>query len=114
MIYYVMFLHFLADFVCQTSYTAEKKATSWITLLFHVALYTLVLGLGGTFLQLQTSTLLTFCFVNGLLHLGVDSVTAPLSKKFKDKGDTQKFFWVLGFDQFLHSCCLIWTTSFLN
>ena len=45
-ILYIMFLHWLADFVFQTDEMAKNKSTSWKWLFAHIAMYTSVLFVG--------------------------------------------------------------------
>ncbi|MBM7662340.1 hypothetical protein JOC85_003147 [Bacillus mesophilus] len=39
--------HFIGDFLLQTSWMAQYKATKWIPLLTHVTIYTIVVAIFG-------------------------------------------------------------------
>jgi len=113
MLYYILFVHWISDFVFQSRWMAEGKSSKWIPLVFHIAVY----GFFLTVLLLpfyQYSSVLTFGIINTLAHLLVDSITAPISAKFYKMGNIHAFFCTVGFDQFLHTCCLVFTMGLLK
>lgn len=112
MIYYVLFCHWLCDFILQNPWMATKKAYEWTPLLFHVGVYTLTLGLLLTPFC-QTPDILKFTIINGLAHLTIDSYTAPISARLSLLEDKRYFFWALGADQLLHVSCLTFTIGLL-
>jgi hypothetical protein len=101
---FILFIHFIADFVLQTDAMARNKSTSNKFLLNHVAVYTACLGLFG----------LEFALVNGVAHFAIDWCTSRLSSKMWKAGRTHDFFVVIGFDQFLHMAILISTIELVN
>ncbi len=110
---YLMFCHWVGDFVLQSRYMAENKSRQWIPLLTHVLVYTLVLLVLLLPLVETKFYLYQFVVFNGLLHLFVDSITSKISANFWQKGNTWAFFVTVGFDQFLHAACLLFTGSLL-
>lgn len=44
---YLLIGHLIGDFLLQTTWMAMNKASKWLPLLVHVAVYTLVVGLFG-------------------------------------------------------------------
>jgi nicotinamide riboside transporter PnuC len=44
---YLLIGHLIGDFLLQTSWMAQYKATKWFPLLTHVSIYTLVIALFG-------------------------------------------------------------------
>ena len=44
---YLLIGHLIGDFLLQTSWMAKHKATKWLPLLAHVAVYTLVVSVFG-------------------------------------------------------------------
>lgn len=103
MIYLVLFVHFIADFILQTNKMATNKSTSTKWLTSHILAYTLVMSVFG----------IKFAIVNGLIHYIVDFITSRLTSYFWKKGDRHKFFIVIGLDQFVHTAALIYTMPFL-
>ena len=115
-IVYVMFVHFLGDFVFQSREMATNKSSSLFWLTAHVMMYGCILLVGLTFIGLipgqfpvSQIDLMTYVFANMGLHFMIDFVTSKLSSKFWKNGQTHKFFMVIGFDQFLHFTSLYLT-----
>lgn len=44
---YLLIGHLIGDFLLQTSWMAKHKATKWLPLLAHVAVYTVVVSVSG-------------------------------------------------------------------
>jgi hypothetical protein len=99
----VIWLHFLADFVCQTDKMATRKSydTRWLG--WHCAVYTACLLLLGPW----------YALVNGVLHFGVDYITSRWTSKLWSAGERHWFFVVIGLDQAVHMSCLILTWGLL-
>ena len=89
---YVIWVHWIADFIFQTDKMAMNKSTSWKWLSSHVAVYTLPLFLWGW----------RFALFNGATHLFVDAVTSRATTYLWKKGDRHNFFVVIGLDQAIH------------
>lgn len=107
---YVLFLHFLGDFICQSDWMALNKSKDWHALGVHVLVYTTVLWLGMfKFEQAQG-----FAFLNGIIHFGVDAVTSRITSRLYKANQTHWFFVVIGFDQFIHSAVLLGTLTCLR
>lgn len=115
-----MFLHWLADFVCQSHWMAVNKSKNLMALISHCFTYTFVLWLGGMLLlalELQdaalehmTSVPWTLCAaLNGLLHFIVDCFTSKWTARLWAKNKVHNFFVVVGLDQWIHATCLITT-----
>lgn len=104
---YLLFLHFIADFVCQTSWMAQNKSKNFLALFSHVLTYGLVLFLGTIYFGIDKAFL--FSLVNFGLHLLVDFFTSKATSYLWKKGDVHNFFVVIGLDQLIHQACLILT-----
>lgn len=116
MIFILLFIHWIADFVLQTDYQAKNKSTSKLVLLQHVLSYTLVFGLLIIGVALEYYSLLNyfyFLLITGTSHFVTDYFTSKVTKKLYNEGDIHNFFVVVGFDQFLHFIQLILTYNFL-
>jgi hypothetical protein len=107
---YVLFLHWLHDFVGQNVLfpnlkVGENKSKSWAILCLHVFLYTagMILCLAPflTFEQLAA-----FAAINGGSHFVIDAITSRLSSWAYARQDFRTFWITIGFDQFLHVAIL--------
>ena len=118
---YVLFTHFVADFVMQTHDMAINKSTSvyWLTkhifayaktflvsaLVFCVALTLFEDGYGSK-LALR---MVVFVLINSGLHWITDYYTSKeISRLWKEK-KVHDFFVMIGFDQFIHLATLLLT-----
>lgn len=99
----ILILHWIADFVLQSSWMAQGKSKAMLPLLSHIAVYTAVLALLNPI----------WALVNGILHLIVDYFTSRWSSKLHAKGDIHNFFVVIGLDQTIHFICLFTTYYWL-
>lgn len=99
----LVWLHFLGDFILQSSYVATNKSKSNTVLLQHVLLYSLPLYIVGW----------QFALVNLVLHFVVDWCTSRVTSKLWFYEDKHWFFVVIGFDQALHLTCLATTYYWL-
>lgn len=113
---YLLLWHFLGDFVYQTDAQAKGKSTSWAILYEHVQDYTLLMFGGSVIAGLVLRrldeivlTLLSWALLNGVLHFCIDAVTSRINSQLYRQGRIHAFFVGVGFDQFLHFMCLIWT-----
>jgi len=94
LIIYLLFVHWLADFVWQTDYIAKNKSKSNKVLLLHCGIYSLFFAIGT--LNIIYGLLL------GLIHFPVDYFTSRLNSKLYQAGKNHEFFVSLGFDQWIH------------
>jgi len=98
------FVHFFADFICQSDWMAQNKSSSNKALGLHVVCYSIPFLLFG----------LKFAIVTGILHFIIDYITSRITKKLWEKKQVHNFFVVVGFDQFLHVVSLLLTYRFLG
>jgi hypothetical protein len=110
MITYILFCHWLNDFVGQgylfPSLEIGKNKSKDIAILWvHILLYT-----AGMWLLLWPfmgmATALAFAALNGSIHLVIDYFTSKASSKAYADGNIRWFWTVIGFDQFLHVAVL--------
>lgn len=120
LVLFVMFCHWFSDFVCQTDYQATNKSTKITALLEHGACYGLLLfgSLGVLmcipFLPFTTvvptiGALVKFSLINMVLHTMIDFFTSKVSSMYYKQQRFHEFFVTVGFDQFLHTVCLLST-----
>lgn len=109
-IIYVMFAHFVADFLCQTDSMGNNKGKSLNWLTIHVITYTSVLYLLCLIpFHSFGVTLSKWVLLNGAIHWCVDFVTSKITGYFYIKQKFRWFFHTIGFDQFLHAASLYGT-----
>lgn len=107
---YVMLIHWVADFLCQSRWMAENKSSNLGALSAHVGTYTAVLGICCLPL-LGIVPGIAFALANGVLHFVVDFITSRITSYFYKQQNMHAFFATVGFDQYLHFVCL-WVTFF--
>lgn len=112
LIIFLMFLHFLGDFVFQSDEMAKKKGASLGWLSIHVITYSLVLWI-GTVLFGNFWGAFIFTVINGLAHFVVDFFTSKFNALMWKKGLVHWFFVGIGFDQFLHLSIICLTCKLL-
>jgi len=101
---FLLFVHWVADFVFQSDTMAQRKSYSKKSLTFHVLVYSIFFIIFG----------LVYAVINGLLHWIIDFFTSKASSYLYKQNRIHDFFVVVGFDQFLHACSLIGTAYYLG
>lgn len=108
MVFIILLIHWVADFICQSDEVAKNKSKSNKYLLKHIGIYTLVLfAVWPLALTYSLKDLMPWIIFNGLAHLAIDYFTSRMSSKLYAKGDVHNFFVVIGFDQFAHTFLLL-------
>jgi len=100
----LLWIHFIADFVLQSSHVAINKSKSNLILAKHVAIY------GLLFIPIS----LPYAIINSLLHFIVDYITARMTSIFWQHNERHWFFVTIGLDQVIHATCLITTYLLLG
>lgn len=103
-IYALIWIHFIADFIFQSRKMAENKSRSFSWLSYHCAEYTAFLLPFGW----------RFALVNGAAHLVTDFITSKLTTKFYLAKNNKMFFVTIGADQAIHMTTLIATLGLAN
>ena len=107
--------HFAADFVLQWDYTLKnRRIYGHPGGLAHVAIHglgTLVAFLvwGGAFAQLFLIVLIA----EVVLHYHIDWAKDNLNAKLDLGMNDQKYWWLVGFDQFLHQATYVVMVAYL-
>lgn len=128
---YLMFLHFVADFILQSREMGQKKSTEWEWMKKHIFWIKLVFFV-GLFPVVGFYKAATFALANGLIHLCIDSCIwkvyawtvwererktgvkrEDLKKRWKYWED-KWFYDTIGLDQFLHVATIIIIWSLLG
>lgn len=120
---YLLILHFIADFMCQTDEMALNKSKSNLWLSYHVLMYTMIFFIGMTLYQychkyfnfyygdipIDLKKVLIFSLITFVTHFSTDYFTSRWSSKVYAKGDRHNFFVIIGFDQLIHYTTLLLT-----
>ena len=122
-IFSIIFIHWITDFVLQSDKQAKGKSKNWSDLLAHTFTYStmwifascLMLGYvnKGQTTSWYVIHALLFGFITFVCHTITDYFTSRLNSKLWAKGDVHNFFVSVGFDQVLHYIQLFLTFYFL-
>ena len=104
-IIWLLFVHWVADFIMQSDWMAQNKSKRWDALLIHCFTY------GLTVASMTLNPM--FGLINGLIHIPVDYITSRINSKLWADKKVHWFFVSVGFDQFIHFVTLILTWEFL-
>jgi len=120
MFIWILFLHWIGDFVLQSGKMAAKKHKDFEVLLDHILMYMLVIGFGSLFVFDHSIKLwgwpvcsAVFMIINSFAHLVLDFVSSKVTAYLYSKHRIHDFFTVIGFDQFLHITILYLTYIWL-
>lgn len=94
LIIYLLFIHWIADFVFQSDWMAKEKAKHMDALMIHCLVY------GLTFSVMTLNPLYGFRLF--VVHVFVDFITSRINSHLYQAGKVHWFFVSLGFDQFIH------------
>jgi hypothetical protein len=95
----LLVVHFVGDFLLQSTYMATRKATSWTALSWHVSVYSACFALWG----------LTFVALTWVTHFMTDAVTSRINARLWEFPQRRWFFVAVGADQLIHAATLGWT-----
>lgn len=110
---YIMLIHWIADFLCQTRWMAENKSKNLLALSAHVGIYMIVFG-AACMPMLGLIPGILFALINGVLHFVVDFCTSRVTTYFYQKQNMHAFFATVGFDQYLHFICLWYVKAWVS
>lgn len=100
-IFAILIIHWIADFILQTDSQAKGKSKKWKPLLQYTINYSLVWFLiVGLFLGLEKAII--FTSITFVAHTITDYFTSRLNSRLWAQGRTHDFFVAVGFDQILH------------
>lgn len=108
----IFVVHFLADFVFQTSQMATGKSKSLKWLSIHVGVYGLVSIISLLLISNSAhSYYLGFAWWLGnvALHFITDFFTSKITSKYWEEKKYRFFFVMIGLDQLIHNLCLVGT-----
>lgn len=103
---WLLFLHWVGDFVCQTRWIADNKSKNYEALFLHVFIYGAILWL-GLIVKFPITDVCRFVIINFIAHFIVDWITSKATRCALETKNMHLFFAILGFDQFAHACTLL-------
>lgn len=96
---FIVWLHFIADFILQSDWMAKNKSENLNALVLHGLVYSMPFYFFGW----------EYACINAGLHMCIDSITSKITKRLWLAEQRHWFFVVIGFDQAIHMTCLILT-----
>jgi hypothetical protein len=109
---WIVWLHFVADFMMQSDKVSKAKSGSNKVLLYHVTLYGLPF-VPFALWHLPAGAAAAFVGINVAAHFATDWVTSRMTSKLWKAGDVHNFFVVIGADQAIHMTTLFLTYAWL-
>ena len=117
---YILFLHYLGDYIFQPYSMSVRKSEDYMVLLYHTIIYTGTIY-AGLLLVVGVQEALLFSAVTFVAHYVVDFITSRIisdnSLALRLDPDVKKPIYkrlelwgpisLLGFDQLLHQTCLL-------
>lgn len=119
----ILIIHWVADFILQSDANAKGKSSSWIHLLSHTFIYSLVwIPCVLVYLHytseisplLRIFETLAFVVITFISHTITDYITSREVKKLFAKNDHHNGFILIGFDQMLHYVQLFLTLKLIG
>lgn len=113
----ILTVHFLADFVFQSSKMATEKGKSIKWLSIHVSVYGLVSIISAVLISIRLDSFyygFSWWAANVILHFSVDFFTSKITSRLWEKKSMHWFFVMIGFDQLLHNASLLGTFYILK
>ena len=115
---FILYVHYVADFIFQDEKWALGKSKNWKDLLSHTVVYSMIWFLVAWKLDLMATFL--FVGITFVLHTATDYITSRIvSKKFAEKKIGSAIpnfgaFSIIGFDQIIHYSQLFLTYLLLK
>ena len=117
---WLLFIHWVADFILQSHEIATSKWKCLPSLLWHALVYTSILYVGSAFTSWPPYTwdmhlqhAMIFSVINGTSHLIIDFCSSKVTHYLFDKQDWHNGFVVVGFDQLIHTSIIITSAAYI-
>ncbi len=104
---YILFAHWLGDFLFQTRRIAHEKSKNLFWLTIHILIYSISLFIISSVIFQEMQLILKFVGLNALFHWITDFITSKLTSRYRS--NERVFFLLLGFDQLIHHFTLYLT-----
>lgn len=112
----ILVIHFIADFVLQTDWQAKNKSSSMDALLTHTGTYSLVwLIISMSYCcYVGSGSMLLFAPITFVAHTITDFYTSRVNSQLYKDGKIHEFFIGIGADQVMHYVQLVLTYKLLD
>lgn len=112
---FLLIVHYIADFICQTRWMGENKSKDWRALLLHVGIYTFVLSvcMNAVVPNFPAEYPHNFVIFNGVAHWLTDYVTSRASRWAYENKRMGMFWNIIGADQLIHGLTLYYSAKML-
>jgi hypothetical protein len=107
-IIWILFLHWVFDFILQSDKMAINKSKSWYWLLTHTIGYSFVAFPIAIPLGIPIVSAALFYWYLLITHTLIDGVTSRITSYLWKKEERHWFFVIVGFDQLLHYITIFW------
>ncbi len=108
----LLLIHFIGDFLFQSTDMAINKAKSLKWLTIHIGTYTFVLFV-GSFVLFGLNAAIFYALINGGIHFVTDFFTSKINATLYARDDKRWYYTGIGFDQFIHGASLLLTYDYL-
>lgn len=109
----LLFLHFIAEYLCQGESATTRKNIDLGWLILHAIVYAFIflcgLAFASLFLRLPLGTVASITFIIFCTHIIVDFFTGRLIDFFEIRKENHMAFIVFGSQQFMHAMILLTT-----
>lgn len=114
--FFIIVVHFIADFVLQTHWQATNKSKNNVALLLHTISYSAFFLFVGIMLPhlFTVEQVIAFTFITFFAHTVTDYITSRINTWLWNRKDVHNFFVSVGFDQVLHYAQLFLTYHYLQ
>lgn len=104
MVILIIWLHFIADFICQPRYIADNKNKYLHILAVHATIYSIFFIFWGPYVYLLIL----------LSHFFIDFVSSKFTHYFMTKKQFYWFFTTIGIDQAVHLTSILLFIKYLG
>lgn len=119
-ILYILFAHWISDFILQFKWMADNKSKQITPLLAHTELYSLSMGIfililvkSNVFMDCGWVGLFKFITAMFVTHTIIDFVTSKVTNYLWVNKKVRTFFDTVGLDQWLHYATIFLTINYL-
>lgn len=111
----LLVFHYIGDHLLQTGKMGLEKHKDNIILIYHVAIYTVVMTLFANYIfwDFPSDRIVTFFLVTFISHFITDYITSRINHQLYERKETKKLLNMIYLDQNLHYFQLIITYYFL-
>lgn len=110
---FILFIHWVADFLCQTDHQAQNKSKDNEALTQHILTYTAI-WIVPSIILVGVVWASVFLAVTFICHWLTDYCTSRVNSKLWADKNVHWFFVSVGFDQLLHYAQLFITYQLLQ